>query len=193
MNNNSNNKVWTIEQTKELFALCDSHRDAGKSLSSAFALVAAKTGRSVNSVRNYYYGQAKTFELVPEIAKRLGIKPSTVRREAFVPFGTDEVKELVERILVGKARGASVRATIAEMSGGDAKTALRLQNKYRSVLRSHRDEVEEIMRDLDARGVAYVNPYNSGGSDNFERLTRYIAALDENKVGKFLSIMEKLT
>lgn len=191
--NNNTNKVWTIEQTKSLFALCDSHRDAGKSLSSAFAAVAAKTGRSINSVRNYYYGQAKTFELVPEIAKRLGIKPTAVKREAFVPFDASEVDQLIERILVGKARGKSVRATIAEMSGGDGKKALRLQNKYRSVLRSHRVDVERIMRDLDTRGVAYVDPYRREESDNFDRLTRYIAALDESKVGKFLSIMEKLT
>ncbi len=191
--NNNTNKVWTIEQTKSLFALCDSHRDAGKSLSSAFAVVAAKTGRSVNSVRNYYYGQAKTFELVPEIAKRLGIKPTSIKRESFVPFDASEVDALVESILIGKARGKSVRATIAELSGGDARKALRLQNKYRSVLRSHRDDVERIMRDLDARGVAYVDPYGREETDNFDRLTRYIAALDDNKVGKFLSIMEKLT
>lgn len=188
-----NNTSWTIEQTKKLFALCDRAKRNGTSLSEAFAEMSKTTGRSVNSVRNYYYGQAKTFELVPEIAAKLGIKSTKIKRDAFVPFENKEIRELIERVIVGKANGKSVRATIFEMAGGDSKKALRLQNKYRSVLRSHRDEVESVMNDLSARGVKYVNPYSRiDRSDNFARLTEYIAALDEAKVGSFLSIIEKL-
>ncbi len=188
----NNNTSWTIEQTKKLFSLCDKAKCGGSSLSDAFGLMAAETGRSVNSVRNYYYGQAKTFELVPEIAQKLGIKNTKVKRDAFVPFKSGEIRELIENVIVGKARGKSVRATIYEMAGGDAKTALRLQNKYRSVLRSHRDTVESVMNSLAARGVEYVNPYDKNRGDNFARLTEYIAALDESKVGSFLSLIEKL-
>ncbi len=187
-----NNTSWSIDQTRELFALCADARKHGKSLSRAFAAVAKKTGRSVNSVRNYYYAQSKTFELVPEIAEKLGIEAGKVKRAAFIPFTDAEVRTLIENALVGKANGKSVRATIAEMSEGDAKLALRLQNKYRSVLRAHRDTVESIMHDLSSRGVDYRNPYQKNEADNFARLTEYIAALDEKKVGKFLSIMEKL-
>jgi len=187
-------KNWTIEQTKELFELCDAARKQGKSLSAAFNTVSERTGRSVNSVRNYYYSQSKTFELVPEIASRLGIKTAKVKREAFVPFAADEIDRLIETVLVGKAEGRSVRATINAMAKGNAKTALRLQNKYRSVLRSHRDTVERIMRELDARGVAYRNPYSrEHNADNFARLTEYIASLDDAKVGSFLSLIEKLS
>lgn len=186
------NNSWSIEQTRELFALCADARKKGKSLSQAFAAVSKKTGRSVNSVRNYYYAQSKTFELVPDVAAKLGIATAKVKRAAFVPFEDGEVRELVERALIGKAHGRSVRATIAELAGGDAKKALRLQNKYRSVLRSHRDTVESIMSDLTARGVEFRDPYQKAGVDNFARLTEYIAALDEKKVGKFLAIMEKL-
>ncbi len=187
-------KNWTIEQTKELFELCDAARKQGKSLSAAFNTVSERTGRSVNSVRNYYYSQSKTFELVPEIASRLGIKTAKVKREAFVPFAADEIDRLIETVLVGKAEGRSVRATINAMAKGNAKTALRLQNKYRSVLRSHRDTVERIMKELDARGVAYRNPYSrEHNADNFARLTEYIASLDDAKVGSFLSLIEKLS
>ncbi len=187
MNNN-----WTIEQTKKLFSLCSAARERGESLSGAFGSVAAETGRSVNSVRNYYYSQAKTFELVPEVAKKLGIKSTTVKREAFVPFTQNEITSLIERILVAKGKGQSVRATIAEMSGGDPKKALRLQNKYRSVLKTHRADVEKIMESLSRRGEEFYDPYRRGSADNFARLTEYIAALDEKRVGKFLSIIEKL-
>ena len=86
-----------------------------------------------------------------------------------------------------------MRAAIFELSGGDAKTALRLQNKYRSVLKTHRDVVESVMAELDSRGTAYFDPYRKDKDDNFGRLTEYIAALDDKRVGKFLSLIEKLT
>ena len=189
----NNNPNWTVEQTVELFELCADARKRGESLSGAFKRMAEKTSRSLNSVRNYYYGQAKTFELVPEVAQKLGIKKAEVERERFVPFSDKEVLELVEYVLIAKGRGASGRKAIYELAGGDGKTAVRYQNKYRSVLRSHRALVEEIMTDLAARGVAYRDPYGKSESDNFARLTEYIAALDNNRVGKFLSLIEKLT
>lgn len=184
---------WTIEQTKALFARCDRARKRGDSLSAAFAETAKLTGRSVNSVRNYYYSQAKTFELVPDIAKTLGISAAYVRRDGFVPFSKDEIDKLIENVLVAKAQGKSVRAAINELAGGDGKVALRLQNKYRSVLRSHRDDVERIMSSLDSRGIKYFDPYKKHEADNFSRLTEYLAALDDKKVGKFLSLIDKLT
>ncbi len=190
MNNNTN---WTIEQTVELFDLCAKARKRGESLSGAFKHMAEKTSRSLNSVRNYYYGQAKTFDLVPEVAQKLGIKKADVERERFVPFTDAEVRKLVETVLIAKAHGKSVRRAIFEMADGDGKTALRYQNKYRSVLRSHRSLVEQIMADLASRGIAYRDPYGKTESDNFARLTQYLAALDENRVGKFLSLIEKLT
>ncbi len=187
-----NNSNWTIEQTKRLFTLCDKAKKTGNSLGEAFHTLAAETGRSVNSVRNYYYSQTKIFELVPDVASKLGIKLGSVKRDAFVPFRDDEVKSLIEHILVKKGEGVSVRAAIAEIAP-DAKTALRYQNKYRSYLRSHHSEVEAIMADLDSRGVTYFDPYKKSGADNFDRLTRYLAALDQKSVSKFLSIIEKFT
>ncbi len=192
--NIKNNNNWTIQQTVDLFKLCERARGRGESLTVAFEETARKTGRSVNSVRNYYYGQSKTFELVPEVAERLGIRPAGVRRDGFVPFTQSEVEELIKNVLTAKGRGKSVRAAIFDLAGGDAKKALRLQNKYRSVLRSHRALVENIMRSLDAEGIPYRDPYEKqSGGDNFARLTEYIAALDSARVGKFLSLIEKLT
>ncbi|MBD5130976.1 MAG: hypothetical protein HDT28_00035 [Clostridiales bacterium] len=187
-----NNNNWTVEQTRELFALCDGARREGKSLTGAFRRVAERTGRSVNSVRNYYYGQAKTFELVPEVADKLGIRACTVERERFVPFTDSEVYSLVECVLIAGGRGVSVRKAIYELAGGDDRLALRYQNKYRSVLRSHRKTVEEIMQSLSSRGIAYRDPYAKAERDNFSRLTEYLSTLDDNKVDKFLSIIEKL-
>lgn len=187
------NNNWTVEQTRELFALCAKARKNGESLSDAFATVAEHTSRSVNSVRNYYYAQAKTFELVPEVADKLGIATSEIKRERFVPFTEAEVRTLIEHVLISKGRGISVRRAINELAGGDPKTALRYQNKYRSALRARRKLVESVVSDLASRHMPYVDPYARSESDNFARLTEYIAALDGSRVGKFLDLIEKLT
>ncbi len=188
-----NNTNWTIDQTVELFDICDKARKKGESLSAAFREMADKTSRSVNSVRNYYYSQAKTFELVPEVAHKLGIKRAAVERERFVPFENDEVRKLVEYVITAKGRGVSVRRAIADLAGGDQKLALRYQNKYRSVLRSHRDLVDGIVKDLADRHMPYKDPYAKSKTDNYTRLTEFIAAHGESRVDKFFELIEKLT
>ena len=187
-----NNNNWTVEQTKELFKKCEAARKSGKSLSAAFRDISTRTGRSVNSVRNYYYGQSKTFELVPEVAVKLGIKVNGTMHDRFVPFSEDETDELIRSVLIAKGRGISVRKAILALADGDSKKALRLQNKYRSCLKSHRDRVERIVGELTAKHMPCQNPYGDS-SDNFARLTEYIASLDERGAHKFLSLIEKLT
>lgn len=188
---------WTIEQTKNLFALAREAKERDCGLIWAFSQVSEKTGRSVNSVRNYYYSQLKMFELVPRLAADLGIELVDSSRERFELFDADEINELLEKVLLGKARGVSVRKVIAEMSGGDAKKALRLQNKYRSMVLHHRDKVTEVMRSIGASGRNYYNPYlketviAGSETDNYKKLNDYISSLDEAEVGEFLSIMKK--
>ena len=188
---------WTIEQTKMLFSLAREAKEKERGLVWAFSAMSDKTGRSVNSVRNYYYSQLKMFELVPSLAKDLGIELVDSSRERFELFEADEIDELLENVLSGKARGVSVRQVIADMSGGDGKKALRLQNKYRSMILHHREKVNEVMRRIGASGKDYYNPYLketvAAGSetDNYKKLNDYIASLDEAEVGEFLQIMKK--
>ncbi|MCI8596198.1 MAG: hypothetical protein HFE35_05225 [Clostridia bacterium] len=188
---------WTIEQTKTLFSLAREAKEKERGLVWAFSAMSDKTGRSVNSVRNYYYSQLKMFELVPSLAKDLGIELVDSSRERFELFEADEIDELLENVLSGKARGVSVRQVIADMSGGDGKKALRLQNKYRSMILHHREKVNEVMRRIGASGKDYYNPYLketvAAGSetDNYKKLNDYIASLDEAEVGEFLQIMKK--
>ena len=189
---------WSIEQTKKLFGYAMSAAESGRGLMWAFLKTAEESGRSVNSVRNYYYSQLKMFELVPSLATDLGIKIITSRRGQFELFEKDEIRALVERILTGKANGVSVRSTIAELSKGEPKRALRLQNKYRSMVMHHRTTVNEVMSDLEQRGIKYYNPYTKSvetgqnTQDNHKRLTEYIASLDRSEVANFLSLMKKL-
>lgn len=187
------NNEWTLEQTVELFECCEQSRKRGNSLSDAFRYMAEKTSRSLNSVRNYYYGQSKTFELVPEVARKLGIRIENKPRNRFVPFAESEVRELVEKILTAKGRGISVRRAILDIAGGDSKKALRYQNKYRAALRSRRELVENVVKDLAERHMPYKDPYAKPACGNLERLTEYLATLGDDKVERFLSLMEKLT
>lgn len=187
-------KNWTISQTKELFDLVYHAVENNRGLNSAFTKMSERCGRSVNSVRNYYYSQLKMFELVPTLAKDLGIKTVSVQRADFELFTEAEIATLIERVLTAKANGISVRAAIAEMANGDAKLALRLQNKYRSMLAHHRDRVTAVMEDMNARGVVYYNPYRKSvvDGDNLALLTEYISKLDEGEAGSFLNLIKKL-
>ena len=125
---------------------------------------------------------------MPEFANRLGIKTVAMRRESFTVFSQKEIDDLIETVLLGKANGKSVRAVIAELSRGDKKTALRLQNKYRSMVSNHRDRVREIMNRLNSEGKLYFDPYqkrvvsDKSSDDNVARLAEYIGKLDNDQM-----------
>ena len=189
---------WSIEQTKNLFAYVKTASEKGKGLVWAFSKMSDETGRSVNSVRNYYYSQLKMFELVPTLATDLGITLINTQRDEFELFSEAEIRSLVETIVTAKAGGKSVRAAISEMSDGDEKKALRLQNKYRSMITHHRDKVTQIMNELGGKGVEYYNPYSKSivkegeNVSNYQKLTEYISSLDEKEIDSFFTIMKKL-
>lgn len=189
---------WTIQQTKELFDLVKQTSDEGKGLFSAFEKMAENCGRSINSVRNYYYSQLKMFELVPSLADDLGIVTVKTKREEFELFDEEEIVSLIRTVLTGKALGKSVRSIISEMANGDAKLALRLQNKYRSMTAHHKPKVMSIMNALTSEGIVYYNPYTKQRSDapdsedKLSRLNEYIAGLDAAEVGSFLNLIKKL-
>jgi len=188
---------WTIEQTKNLFKAVKEAAAENKGLRAAFEKSAALTGRSVNSVRNYYYSQLKMFELVPTLAKDLGIETVKSKRDGFELFSDAEITDLVKAILCGKAEGQSVRAVIASLSS-NGKEALRLQNKYRSMVAHNRVKVTAIMNQLGKEGKVYYNPYykqvvsSEEKNDNLVKLSEYLAKLDPGEVGNFLNILGKL-
>jgi len=66
---------------------------------------------------------------------------------------------LVMSILIAQAQGESVRSCANRLAGGDPKKMLRLQNKYRNVIASQREYVENLMAEMSQKGVKYFNPY----------------------------------
>jgi len=189
---------WTIEQTKNLFKEVSCASDKGLGLKAAFEAASKTTNRSINSVRNYYYAQLKMFELVPSLAKDLGIEIVKSKRDGFEMFSELEIDNLIKNILIGKGEGKSVRSVIAGLAK-DAKEALRLQNKYRSMIAHNKTRVNNIMNLLAKEGKVFFNPYikkivdGAEKVDNLAKLSEYLSKLEPTEVGNFLSILGKLS
>ena len=135
---------WAQEQQSLLMEQVRKARQSRQPLQIAFEAVAERTGRKSASVRNYYYTHLR------------GQMDAPTPFELFTP---EQVEALLGAMLTGQAQGRSVRAIALEMAGQDQKGMLRLQNKYRSLIKHHRDQVEAVMARLEQAGESYVNPY----------------------------------
>ena len=142
---------WSAEETAQLWQEVRSCANASLPLRVAFDNMAVKTGRKSNSIRNHYYAAIKSGEAPQDVP--------TGRAVPFVPFTDAEIDDLLRRILTAQGQGVSVRACVASLSGGDRSLALRLQNKYRALLKSHPDRVMNAVRALEAEGLPFVDPY----------------------------------
>ena len=56
--------------------------------------------------------------------------------------------ELIRKILLEKQRGCSVRRAIVNLANGDEKLMLRMQNKYRNLLKKQPERIARIAQDL---------------------------------------------
>ena len=137
----------------------------GGSLSEIFERFAAKSGKARGTVRNLYYAMAK-----------LSVKDANFRNEylggkflkveKIVAFDKEEEKEIVKKVLTGNALGKTVRKTIAELAEGDAKTALRLQNKFRGTVKRKPELVKSVRAELLREGIIKKSAICSGEEAN---------------------------
>lgn len=151
--------IWSLGNIKKLFARVKEAEEKNQSLASVFSQLSKEMNCSTGSVRNYYYSQAKLFRLMPSLAREMGVETAASRAKPFETFDSGEAREILKKALAGKAAGISVRATLSSLARGDAKKALRYQNKYRSLLLHHKKTVREIMDELFAQSIAFYNPY----------------------------------
>ena len=56
-------------------------------------------------------------------------------------------------MLIGQAKGKSVRGVQNELAKNDKKLMLRYQNKYRNVLAGNPEYVKEIMEEMSNKGL----------------------------------------
>ena len=142
------NKIngYTEEEAKELVNYIQKGKTEGKTLTYLFACYGLERGRAKGSVRNYYYALMKNEKQDERIVKLLnGTQLSVEKIREFTP---EETEQTIRSILAEKSKGLSVRKAIFNLSQGDDKKMLRLQNKYRNTLKKEPHIIERIAKDM---------------------------------------------
>ena len=142
------NKIngYTEEEAKSLVEYISEGKRAGKTLTALFSSYGARHGRAKGSVRNYYYALMKNPKGDERVKKLLVGKDLSV--EQIKEFTEEETDKAIRDILREKSKGVSVRKAICNLSAGDDKLMLRLQNKYRNVLKKQPERIEAIAKEL---------------------------------------------
>ncbi len=142
------NKIngYTEEEAKSLVEYIWEGKQAGKTLTYLFAAYGAAHGRAKGSVRNYYYALMKNRGKDERVVKLLDGKQLSV--EQIRGFTEEETDRVLRSILAEKSKGVSVRRAICNIAKGDDKLMLRLQNKYRNVLKKQPGRVEAIAAEM---------------------------------------------
>ena len=73
---------------------------------------------------------------------------SSLSVEKIREFTEEETDNALKSILAEKSKGLSVRRAIFNLSGGDDKLMLRLQNKYRNTLKKEPERIAAIAAEL---------------------------------------------
>ena len=163
------NKIngYTEEEATGLIEYIYLGKNAGKTLSYLFETYGKEHSRAKGSVRNYYYAFLKKQD---DVRVRRILEGKGLAAGAIKPFTEEETDELLAKVIEGRKRGLSVRRSIIEASGGDEKRMLRMQNKYRNLLKKQPERVERAAKEA---GMFEVDPFLQ------RRLEREIDALYE--------------
>ena len=133
-------------------------KDADEPVNRAFEKIAEKSGLKFNTVRNYYYRYIHERD---SNQKAAGVNQGSQKNSSDIggsTFTEAEVKELMMAMLMGQAKGKSVRGCANELAENDKKVMLRYQNKYRNVLSGNPEYVEELMKEMSNSGLVYYDP-----------------------------------
>ncbi len=143
------NKIngYTEEEATDLIEYIYSGRNAGKTLSYLFETYGKEHSRAKGSVRNYYYAFLKKRDdmRVKRILAGKDLSAGEIK-----PFTEEETDEMLEKVLKERSKGVSVRRAIINVSGGDGRLMLRMQNKYRNLLKK---QPERVARAAQAAGI----------------------------------------
>lgn len=140
------NKIngYTAEEAGSLVKYVCEGKIKGKTLTRIFEEYAARTGRAKGSVRNYYYALLKKQD--DERVRRM-LAGKDLHAGAVKPFTEEETDEMLRLIFRERAKGCSVRRAIMNAAGGDEKKMLRMQNKYRNLLKKQPERLEKAAKE----------------------------------------------
>lgn len=140
------NKIngYTEEEATGLIEYIYTGKNAGKTLSYLFETYGRAHNRAKGSVRNYYYAFLKRRgdERVRRILEGKDLRAGEIR-----PFTEEETDEMLRKVLTEKSKGMSVRKAIRNLSEGDEKLMLRMQNKYRNLVKKQPERVQRVARE----------------------------------------------
>ena len=137
------NKIngYTEEEARVLVDYVKNGKASGKTLTWLFESYGREHGRAKGSVRNYYYALMKNEKRDERIVKLLDGSKLSV--EKIREFTEEETDKAIRSILAEKSKGFSVRRAIFNLSKGDDKLMLRLQNKYRNTLKKNPKKIAD--------------------------------------------------
>lgn len=134
-----------------------------------------------NSAKNYYYKTLKFLRENPIIAKNLDIDLQNFEIKKFDKFNASEKFDLLKTVDENLKKGISVRATCMTLANNDAKIMLRLQNKYRNMIKVKNKEVESSVVEIEKR--AYQNFKQKERSKNIINIAT-AKAKNNNSIGE---------
>lgn len=141
------NKIngYTEEEAENLVEYIFEGKQEGKTLSYLFETYGKSHGRAKGSVRNYYYQllKCRSDERVEKMLAGKNLYAESIRE-----FTEEETDEILSRILSERKKGLSVRRAIFNVAGGDEKLRLRLQNKYRNLVKKQPERVKRIGKEV---------------------------------------------
>ncbi len=142
------NKIngYTEEEARNLVEYIKEGKQKGKTLTYLFETYGLRHGRAKGSVRNYYYALMRNERADERIVRLLdGSQLSVEKIREFTP---EETEEALRSILAEKSKGMSVRRAIFNLSKGDDKLMLRLQNKYRNMLKKQPERIASLAEEM---------------------------------------------
>lgn len=142
----NNNGMWSEEEIKALFKFVEIKKNDGVPLINIFKQFAQKVGRMQNSVRNYYYKEVTNLLKNKERSERLGIniqKHKVLEVKSFSRKDEEELKNKVEEL---RSQGNSVRKSCLILANGDATKMIRIQNKYRALIKEESKKVNNVIK-----------------------------------------------
>ena len=148
--------LWS-QETQNFIDFIKKGREEGISLSTLFSKYAEISGRAKGSVRNFYYSLLKKSREDKNFEKEMmlaGLKAGKI-----VNFDKEQEEELLDKIFTLKKGERSLRSVLSEISGGEPKLMLRLQNKYRNLLKSDKELVMNKAKICKAKNGYCFDPY----------------------------------
>lgn len=154
---------YTEDEARGLVAYIQEGKRKGKTLTYLFEAYGLQHGRAKGSVRNYYYTLMKNEGEDERIVKLLDGTDLSVER--IREFSDEEATAALKSILLEKSKGVSVRRAIFNLSKGDDKLSLRLQNKYRNTLKKQPERLAELAKSLGLNEDVYLPTKRHGKCD----------------------------